>query len=115
LKINICVACFAFAITLANIAAAQTTKPSAIVCDSFARDYSQRASARGQMLGGAAGGALLGLGIGSIAGRGGLGAGVGAGFGAIAGGARRQGAAQQMYSAAYQDCMAGRIHRLTPD
>jgi hypothetical protein len=46
LKFNICVACFAFAITLANIAAAQTTKPSAIVCDSFARDYSQRASAR---------------------------------------------------------------------
>jgi hypothetical protein len=62
------------------------------------------------MLRGAAGGALLGLGIGSIAGRGGLGAGVGAGFGAIAGGARRQGAAQQMYGAAYQDCMAGRIH-----
>ena len=61
------------------------------------------------MLGGAAKGSLLGLGIGAIAGGAGLGAAIGAGVGLVAGGVRRQGTAQQMYNAAYQDCMAGRI------
>ena len=60
------------------------------------------------MLGGAAKGSLVGLGIGAIAGGAGTGAAIGAGVGLIAGGARRQATSQQMYNAAYQDCMAGR-------
>jgi hypothetical protein len=82
--------------------------PSATACDSYARDYAANASRQGQVLGGAAKGSLLGLGIGAIAGASGVGAAVGATIGAIGGGARRQGTAQKMYNAAYQDCMAGR-------
>jgi len=92
-----------------TIANAQAARPSAIVCDSFARDYAQRASARGQIIGGAAGGSLLGLGIGALAGGAGVGAAIGAGVGLIGGGARRQADAQRIYSAAYQDCMAGLV------
>ena len=93
----------------ASIANAQTVGPSAIVCDSFARDYAQKASAKGQIIGRVAGGSLLGLGIGAIAGASGVGAAVGAGVGLIAGGARRQADAQRIYAAAYHDCMAGYI------
>ena len=84
------------------------TAPSAMSCDSFARDYAANASRQGQVLGGAAKGSLLGLGIGAIAGASGVGAAVGATVGAIGGGARRQATAQRMYDVAYQDCMAGR-------
>jgi hypothetical protein len=42
-------------------------------CDSFARDYAANASRQGQVLGGAAKGSLLGLGIGAIAGASGVG------------------------------------------
>jgi hypothetical protein len=59
------------------------------------------------MLGGAAVGSLVGLGIGAIAGGAGVGAAIGAGVGLIGGGARRQSTADRMYNAAYQDCMAG--------
>jgi hypothetical protein len=83
--------------------------PSAISCDSYARDYAASASRQGQVLGGAAKGSLLGLGIGAIAGASGVGAAVGATIGAIGGGARRQATSQRMYDVAYQDCMAGRI------
>lgn len=82
--------------------------PSAVSCDSYARDYAANASRQGQVLGGAAKGSLLGLGIGAIAGASGVGAAVGATVGAIGGGARRQATSQRMYDAAYQDCMAGR-------
>ena len=82
---------------------------SATVCDSYARDYANRASRRGQMLGGAAVGSLVGLGIGAIAGGAGVGAAIGAGVGLIGGGARRRTDADRMYNAAYQDCMAGRV------
>lgn len=61
------------AVAILAIVEAQPAKPSAIVCDNFARDYSQRSSARGQVLGRAVVGSLVGLGIGSIAGAGGLG------------------------------------------
>jgi hypothetical protein len=88
---------------------AQVGGRSAVVCDSYARDYATRASAQGQMLGGAAGGSLIGLGLGALAGASGVGAAVGATVGLIGGGAMRQQTADQMYSAAYQDCMAGRI------
>ncbi len=87
-------------------AAAQT---SAIACDQFARSYSQNASRQGQLLGGAATGSLLGLGLGALAGASGVGAAIGASVGLIGGGARRQATADQIYSAAYQDCRAGRI------
>lgn len=63
----------AILLTVTAIVEAQPAKPSAIVCDNFARDYSQRSSACGQVLGRAVVGSLVGLGIGSIAGAGGLG------------------------------------------
>jgi len=85
-----------------------SSAPSAMACDSYARNYAARASRQGQVLGGAAKGSLLGLGIGAIAGASGVGATVGATIGAIGGGARRQATAQRMYDVAYQDCMAGR-------
>ena len=87
---------------------AVNSAPSAMSCDSFARNYAASASRQGQVLGGAAKGSLLGLGIGAIAGASGVGAAVGATVGAIGGGARRQATAQRMYEVAYQDCMAGR-------
>ena len=102
--------CVLTVLLMTGIANAQSRTPSAIMCDHFARDYSQSASARGQMLGGAAAGSLLGLGIGSIAGKAGVGAAVGAGVGLIGGGARRQADAQRLYNAAYQDCMAGHVY-----
>jgi len=83
--------------------------PSAVACDAYARDYAARASRQGQVLGGAAVGSLLGLGIGALAGASGVGAAVGATVGAIGGGARRHSTAQRMYDVAYQDCMAGRV------
>jgi hypothetical protein len=85
-----------------------SSAPSAMSCDSYARNYAASASRQGQVLGGAAKGSLLGLGIGAIAGASGVGAAVGATVGAIGGGARRQATAQRMYDVAYQDCMAGR-------
>jgi hypothetical protein len=90
---------------------AQGSGPSAIACDNFARNYAQHASARGQVLGLGGVGSLLGLGIAAATGGGSLalGAAVGGTVGMIGGGSARHKAAQQMYSAAYQDCMAGRI------
>jgi hypothetical protein len=90
---------------------AQASGPSAIACDNFARNYAQHASRKGQMLGGGAMGSLLGLAIGAATGGAGLalGAAIGGTVGMIGGGSVRQKAAQQMYSAAYQDCMAGRV------
>jgi len=104
-------ACFSLAalFTLPDVAAAQSTRPSAVTCEHYARSYAQQASTQGQMLGGAARGSLLGLGIGAIAGAAGTGAAIGASIGAIGGGARRESAFQSIYNAAYQDCMAGRI------
>ena len=93
---------------LLGLVEAASAAPSAVACDSYARDYAASASRQGQVLGGAAKGSLLGLGIGALAGASGVGAAVGATVGAIGGGARRQGTAQRMYNAAYQDCMAGR-------
>jgi hypothetical protein len=85
------------------------SQPSAIVCDSFARDYANNASRQGQVFGGAAKGSLIGLGLGAIAGASGVGAAVGATVGLIGGGARRHQTADRMYTVAYQDCMAGRV------
>jgi H+/Cl- antiporter ClcA len=82
---------------------------SAKVCDAYARNYSEKASRQGQVLGGGVVGSLLGLGIGAIAGGAGTGAAIGAGVGVIGGGASRRKTADRMYHAAFQDCMAGRI------
>ena len=90
----------------AELASAQ---PSALACDSYARNYSQNTSRQGQVLRGGAVGSLVGLGIGSIAGAGGAGAAIGAGIGVIGGGLRRGASADRTYNAAYQDCMSGRI------
>jgi hypothetical protein len=94
-----------------TIVVAQAGGPSAIVCDNFASNYAQNASRKGQMLGLGAGGSLLGLGIAAATGGGSLalGAAIGGTVGLIGGGSVRQKTAQQMYSAAYQDCMAGRV------
>lgn len=94
---------------LTEISVAQQSGPSAILCDSFARDYAASASRRGQVLGGAGGGSLIGLGLGALAGASGVGAAIGATVGGIGGGAKRQADAKRLYSVAYQDCMAGRI------
>jgi hypothetical protein len=88
---------------------AQQQAPSAIMCDSFARDYAANASRRGQVLGAGAGGSLIGLGLGALAGASGVGAAIGATVGLIGGGAKRQSDAQRLYGVAYQDCMAGRV------
>ena len=97
------------AIAATSAADAQSSKPSAVVCDSYARNYAEHASRQGQVLGGGAVGSLVGLGIGALAGGPALGAAIGGGVGLIGGGARRSATADRMYSAAYSDCMAGRV------
>ena len=86
-----------------------SAQPSALACDSYARNYAQNTSRQGQVLRGGAVGSLIGLGIGSITGAGGAGAAIGAGIGVIGGGIRRGASADRTYNAAYQDCMTGRI------
>ena len=81
---------------------------SAVACDSYAHSYAQKASAQGQMLGAGAAGSLVGLGIGALFAASGVGAAIGATVGLIGGGAAREQRAQQIYAAAYQDCLAGR-------
>jgi hypothetical protein len=84
-------------------------KPSAVTCDHYAHNLAQQRGAQGQMLGGAAAGSLVGLGIGALFAASGVGAAIGATAGLVGGGAKRQQRAQQIYAAAYQDCMAGRV------
>jgi len=85
-------------------------QPSSADCDWYARDYARDHSANGQMVRGAAGGALLGAGIGALAGGAGVGAAIGAGVGVLGGGARRSHHASRLYNYAYHECMAGRAH-----
>jgi len=88
-----------------HLADAQSSRPSAVACDNYARNYANQASRQGQVLRRGAAGSLLGLGIGSIAGAGGTGAAVGAAVGMIGGGLRRSSTADKMYDASYHDCM----------
>jgi hypothetical protein len=90
----------------ANAQAARSQ--SAVVCDGYARSYAQKNSAKGQMLIGVGGGSLIGAGLGAIGGAAGVGAAIGGGIGLIGGGMRRKQTSDQMYAAAYQDCMSGR-------
>jgi hypothetical protein len=98
---------------LAGLASFETAQAaSAIVCDAFARDYARQASRQGQMVGRGVAGSLIGLGLGAVTGGVSLatGAAVGGGLGVVGGGAKRKRDADRIYRAAYQDCMAGRIH-----
>ena len=90
-----------------SVNASHAQSRSAVVCNSYARDYASQP--RGQMLGGAAKGSLLGAGIGALAGGAAAGAAIGAVVGVVGGGARRHADADRMYNAAYQDCMSGRV------
>jgi hypothetical protein len=81
---------------------------SAIACDNYANTYAQRASRQGQLLGGAAAGSLVGLGVGALFAASGVGAAIGATVGLVGGGAVRHEREQEIYKAAYQDCMSGR-------
>lgn len=108
--ISLClgVACAVIVLTVtgnSNLANAQ----SATVCDSYARNYAQNASRRGQVIGTGAVGSLVGAGIGLAFGGAAIGAAVGGGLGLIGGGSKRKNTANRMYNAAYQDCMAGRV------
>ncbi|WP_458758499.1 hypothetical protein ACSVBT_19830 [Afipia sp. TerB] len=93
-------------ILLATMTAAAAQ--SAIACDNYANNYAQQASRKGQLLGGAAAGSLVGLGVGALFAASGVGAAIGATVGLVGGGAARHQREQEIYSAAYQDCMSGR-------
>ena len=99
----------AVALAFVTAFAGQAHAQSATVCDAYARSYANDESRRGQVLRHGAVGSLIGLGIGAMAGGAGVGAAIGGGIGAVGGGAKRRAVADQMYNAAYADCMAGKI------
>ena len=105
---------FGLALVLVTTTVSQAQLPyqqppmSDVACDSYAHNYAQRASAQGQILGGGATGSLIGLGIGALFAASGVGAAIGATVGLVGGGMAREQRAQQIYAAAYQDCVAGR-------
>ena len=105
----ICVAACAAAILLTSAHVENAKAQSATVCDAYARDYAKNNSRRGQVLGGGAVGGIFGAGIGAIFGGPAVGAAIGGTLGVVGGGRTRREAANQMYNAAYQDCMAGRV------
>jgi len=80
---------------------------SAVACDNYANNYAQQASRQGQLIGGTAVGSLVGLGIGALFAASGVGAAIGATVGLVGGGHLRQKREQEIYNAAYSDCMAG--------
>jgi hypothetical protein len=93
---------------VAQVHAGGSGYPSAMGCDRYAHDYAQRASMQGELFGGAAIGSLAGLGIGSLFAASGVGAAVGAVVGLIGGAAVQQRREEQIYYAAYYDCMTSR-------
>lgn len=98
-----------FSIDALGIVMAQRPQPSAVKCDSSARVYAQQNANEGKILGRGAAGSVIGLGLGALAAASGVGAAIGATVGVISGGAKREQRVQQIYNAAYQDCMAGRL------
>jgi hypothetical protein len=82
--------------------------PTSRACDAWARDYARNASRQGQVVKRGMFGGLLGLGIGAATGGAGAGAAIGAGVGAGSGAMRRGRTFDQIYAAAYRDCMRGR-------
>jgi len=93
--------------SLVLIATSASAEVSAVACDNYAYNYARQASRHGQLLGGTAAGSLVGLGIGALFAASGVGAAIGATVGLIGGGAIRHRREQQIYNAAYSDCMAG--------
>ena len=91
----------------ANRNRVQQVQQSAITCDTYAVNYARNASAEGEIFIGGAFGSLAGLGIGSLFAASGVGAAIGATAGIIGGAAVRNQREQQLYAAAYQDCMQG--------
>jgi len=85
----------------------KSARYSAVACDSYANTYAQQKSHQGQLLGGAAAGSLAGLAIGSLFAASGVGAVIGVTAGLIGGGAARHKREQEIYAAAYHDCMNG--------
>ena len=83
---------------------------SALACDSYAANYARNASMQGDILAGGAFGSLAGLGIGALFAASGVGAAIGATAGIIGGGAVRNQREQQLYAAAYYDCLQGIVH-----
>jgi uncharacterized protein YcfJ len=79
-------------------------------CDSYARDYASRKAGAKQVLGGAAVGALLGVGVGAIVGGHHAvrdGALIGGGVGAVGGGINANGKWRKYYNRAYYNCRNG--------
>ena len=104
-------------ISIGTIAAMSTTSamgrtrvaaPSAIACDNWAHNYARHVNREGELLGGTALGSLAGFGIGSIFAASGIGAAIGAGIGIVGGIIVREQRIEQLYGAAYYNCMAGR-------
>lgn len=106
LAIPVCAAVLLLASVPTDVAQAA---PSSRVCDAWARDYARAASRQGQVVRRGVFGGLLGLGIGAATGGAAAGAAIGGGVGAISGGAKRQRTFDQIYRAAYRDCMSGRV------
>lgn len=92
------------AMARARLAAA----PSAIACESWANNYARHVSREGELLAGTALGSLGGFAIGSIFAASGVGAAIGAGIGIVGAIVVREQRAEQLYAAAYYDCMTGR-------
>jgi outer membrane lipoprotein SlyB len=90
-------------ITWNSLAIAQ---PSATDCHNFATDYANRHS-RGQVLKRGAIGAGAGALGGAIFGGAGTGAAIGGGVGAVSGGVRQVNDRDNLYQAAFDDCMRG--------
>jgi len=97
------------ALALACWTSAPALAASETACDRFADNYASRYGDRGQMIGGAARGSLLGAGIGAIFGGAGAGAAIGAGLGVIRGGNRQASEYGRLYDLAFRDCMSGSI------
>ncbi len=106
LAIPVCAAILLLGPVPIDVAAAA---PSSRVCDAWARDYARAASRQGQVVKRGVLGGLLGLGIGAATGGAAAGAAIGAGVGTGSGAMRRGRTFDQIYAAAYRDCMAGRV------
>jgi len=81
-------------------------QPSATECDRIARDFANRNS-RGEALTRGAIGAGVGALTGAIFGGAGTGAAIGGGLGVVSGGSKQMQDREQLYQAAFDDCMRG--------
>lgn len=109
MKLTLTVAACAAVLLLASMPVEVfAAPPSSRVCDAWARDYARAASRQGQTVRRGLLGGVIGLGIGAATGGAAAGAAIGGGVGAISGGAQRQRTFDQIYAAAYRDCMRGK-------